>query len=206
MVAGALALSGVFAGDGVDDPTADATTDAGPTPSATPSAEPTPEDELPGVTFGTAERPLAPGESFTMLDDWTISLGATDLDTWPDIQPQLQQRWPSKMGSLEPNPGTVYVSVPAKVTYTGDPADQDRIILIVVEFLSADGTVGTINTCGNGGLAVEPFDTIDEEPFEGTACTEIDPAQAAEGMWRVFVSWKQPDGARDFVHVYYGTS
>ena len=209
VVAGALALSGVFAGDGSDDPTADASTDAGPSPSAspTPSAEPTPEEELPGVTFGTAEDPLAPGESFTMLDDWTITLGATDLDTWPDLEPYWQQKWPDKMDQFQPDPGMVFVSVPAKVTYTGDPADQDRITDIVVDYLAADGENGIINICGHQGLAVERFNVeLDKTPIEGIACTAIPAAQAPGGQWRVFISWRTPAGQETYVDVFYATA
>ena len=205
IIVGALALSGAFSKDSSDSPTAGASTGATPTPSTdpTPSSEPTPEGDVPGVTIGTAENPYGPGDSFVMLDDWTFTLGATDLDSWPDLEPQLLQKWPTKIDQLKPDPGMVYVSAPASVTYSGDPADQDRMSLIVVEYLATDGTVGTINTCGNGGIAVEPFNTINDEPFVGTACTQITPAQAAGGQWRVFISWFTPEGQETYIDVFY---
>ena len=209
VVAGAVVLSGVFSGEGVDDPTAVGTTDAASTASAspTPSAEPTPEEELPGVTFGTAENPLAPGESFTMLDDWTITLGTTDLDTWPDLEPYFQETRPDKIDVYQPDPGTVYVSAPANVTYTGDPADQARLTDIVVDYVPADGENGAVNTCGNYGSAVERFEVeLDKDLIEGIACTAIPAAQAPGGQWRVFISWFTPEGQETYVDVFYATA
>ncbi|MEP7762637.1 hypothetical protein [Sanguibacter sp. 25GB23B1] len=207
-VVGALALSGVFAGDGDDAPDPRASAGAGSTPSAstTPSAEPTPEEDVPGVTIGTDENPYGPGDSFVMLDDWTITLGATDTDTWPDLEPGLRETWPDQIEQFQPAAGMVYVSAPANVTYTGDPAGLDRIESIVVEHVAADGTVSAINTCGDFGLAVDTFHPIDldKEPVvEGVACVEVSPAQAADGRWRVFVDWIRPDGQGDYVEVFY---
>lgn len=210
VIVATLALSGAFSSDAGDagDPTPVASPETTPTPSTspTPSPEPTPDEELPGVTFGTAEDPLAPGESFTMLDDWTITLGASDLDTWPDLEPHFLETRAHKIDQYQPDPGTVYVSTPATVTYAGDPADQDRISSIVVEYLAADGTVGTINTCGRYGLAVEPFNTIYDEPFIGTACTQLPATQAPGGQWRIFISWFTPEGQETYIDVFYATA
>ena len=100
------------------------------------------------------------------------------------------------------------ISVPAKVTYTGDPADQDRGS-VVLDYLGADGESGTINTCGHGGQAVERFEEVDldNKPLvEGVACTAIPAAQAPGGQWRVVISWRTPEGQETYVDVFHATA
>ena len=201
VVAGALFASGVFTGDGSDDP------DASPTaPTATPSVTPTPE-EVPGKTIGTPTTPYAPGDSFVFLDDWTFSLGATDFDTWPDVGPALEQMWPDTIDSYRPGPGMVFVSAPMSMTYTGPPTYQGRITTITLHYMTADGTGLPAGNCGVVGMSVEAFDVsdaVDLPAVEGAACAEMTPEQAVGGQWRISLDFlNEGDGTEYLRQIFY---
>ena len=204
VVAGALFASGVFTGDGSDDP------DASPTaPAATPSVAPTPE-EVPGKTIGTPTTPYAPGDSFVFLDDWTFTLGATDFDTWPDVGPALEQQWPDTIDTYLPEPGMVFVSAPMTMTYTGPPTYQGRITSIYLAYFTADGTELRVGNCGRYGDAVEAFDlsdAVDLPAVDGAACAEMTPEQAIGGQWRItLVYLKEDSGTEVFRDILYAAA
>jgi len=204
---GILVVSGALDGDGADGPDPAATTVAGSAAGATPTPEPTPEEaEIPGVTVGTPENPYEPGDSFTILDDWTMTIGEVDTDTWPDLEPHFLETDPDDMDFYRPDPGTVYVSAPSSVVYTGEPKDQDRLKSIFVGHVAADGATIATNSCGSYGLAVDTFWPLDmpEEPrSEGVACVEIPPARVEGGQWRIAIDLIDPEGQSRYVLVYY---
>jgi hypothetical protein len=206
-VVGVLKLSGAFEGDGAEGPDPAATSVPGATPGTTASPEPTPEEtEIPGVTIGTPENPYEPGDSFVILDDWTMTIGEVDTDTWPDLEPHFLETRPHKMDQYQPEPGMVYVSAPSSVAYSGAPKNQDRLESISVYHLATDGTITSTNTCGDLGLAVEPYwpYKANEEPLiEGVPCVEIPPTQVPGGQWQIFVDWIEPDGQGNYVLVHY---
>jgi hypothetical protein len=207
---GGLAISGAFEGDGADGPDPAATSVAGSTPGTTPSPEPTPEEtEIPGVTVGTPENPYEPGDSVTILDDWTMTIGEVDTDTWPDLEPHFLETDPDDMDFYRPAPGMVYVSAPSSMVYTGEPKDQDRLKSVFVGHVAADGESIATNSCGSYGLAVEPFWPLNmpnEPRSEGVACVEIPPARVEGGQWRISFDWIEPDGQYRTVYVYYKAS
>ncbi|MBI9115880.1 hypothetical protein [Sanguibacter suaedae] len=203
--AGALVISGAL-GDGSDGSDPATTPAAGTTPGPAASSEEAEEAEVPGVTVGTPENPYGPGDTFVILDDWTMTIGETDTDSWPELEPQLQQTSPSTMDWYPPEPGMVYVSAPSSIVYNGDTDDQDRLNSITVSHLAADGTTTAINTCGRYGMAVETYwpGYVNEDPSaEGVPCVEIPPSQVAGGQWQIFIDWIGPDGRPDYVLVHY---
>ncbi|MEP7766161.1 hypothetical protein [Sanguibacter sp. 25GB23B1] len=200
VAAGALFVSGVFTGDGDD-------ADASPTtPAATPTIAPTPE-EIPGKTIGTQANPYTPGDSFKFLDDWTFSLGTTDFDTWPDVGPALEQKFPDSIDSYRPGPGMVFVSAPMSMTYTGPPTYQGRITTITLHYMTADGTALPAGNCGVVGMSVEAFDVsdaVDLPAVEGAACAEITPEQAVGGQWRISLDFlNEGDGTEYLRQIFY---
>lgn len=198
-VAFGLFVGGVF--DGREEtPTTATSPTAAPPP--TPRPAPTPE-EVPGTTIGTRENPYGPGDSFTILDDWTFTLGATDTDTWPDVAAYFEQHAADKLHLHQPAPGMVFVSAPATLTYTGSPEGRDRVDFFTVHHIAADGTESMINSCGRYGTSVEPFNTVYEDPVvEGVPCVEVTPTQAIGGQWRVAV-WFGPDEDEVVTDIFY---
>jgi len=205
-VVGALVISGAFEGNGAEGPDPAATSVPGSTSGTTTSPEPTPEEtEIPGVTIGTPENPYEPGDSFTILDDWTMTIGEVDTDTWPDLEAHFLETQPDKMDWYRPDPGMVYVSAPSSMVYTGEPKDQDRLRSVFVSHVATDGESIASNSCGSYGLAVDtfwPLDMPDEPRSEGVSCVEIPPARVEGGQWRISFDWIGPDGQYRTVYVY----
>lgn len=200
LVVGGLALAGVFSSDdGADhDQTSEASTSA--------SATPQEPEVVPGKTIGTPEKPYAPGDSFVFLEDWTFTLGATDFDTWPDVEADLQARLPTMMDSFLPEPGMVFVSAPLSMTYTGPPTYQGRITSVYAQYVTVDGTELFTGNCGRYGDAVAPFDESDAlemASVAGAVCVEMTPEQAIGGQWRIEVDYVDGDSDVLFRHIYY---
>lgn len=197
LTSGALALAGVF--DRGEDPS----TATGTDPTGTTAADP-PEQEIPGETVGTPDNPYAPGDSFSILDDWTFSVGATDTDAWPEVAP----RWEgdADIDQYQPDPGTVYVKTDASAVFAGSPAEQHRVFGLTFTFVAPDGTLVT-EKCGRYGTVFETLrnsaDAVTTE--SGAVCVQALPEQAEGGQWQVSLFYYDEDQREQYIKVYYAT-
>jgi len=165
-----------------------------------------PEEVVPGVTIGTPENPYTGGESFTVMEDWTFTVGASDTDAWPDIAAEWDDR--PDVDQYQPHPGTVFVMAPASMTYTGPPSDQGRVKGFFVSYVAPDGALIHPH-CGRYGTTFDQFDnsTASDEPSEDASfCAQVLPEQVAGGLWQVSMFTYDDDLTERRVEVYYAVS
>lgn len=126
---------------------------------------------------GTRDNPYTAGDSID-LGDWTITLGATNLDATAEVE---------AANSFNEIPeGQTAIMVEVEATYTGD--DSSTVWIDVgIEYVGADGnTYDSTNAyCGpvDGGL-LQVNEQYTDATVTGTVCVTI-PDGAEGGTWKV---------------------
>ncbi|MEP7763372.1 hypothetical protein [Sanguibacter sp. 25GB23B1] len=158
------------------------------------------------MTVGTPENPYTGGESFTVLEDWTFTVGTSDTDAWPDVAAQWDGQ--PDVDQYQPDPGMVFVMAPASMTYTGPPTYQGRVKGFFVTFVTPDGTL-VYPKCGRYGTTFDSFDNSavsDESSEDATFCAPVLPEQVEGGQWQVTMYTYDEDLTERLVEVYYAVS
>lgn len=114
-------------------------------------------------------------------DDWTVSLGNTDLDAWPEIQKE------SRFADAPPA-GEVYVSALASVTYNGE-GNEDPAYNLRYAFVGSKGNVfdQLDHDCGFGGPSgfIDVGELFSGASGSGTLCARVPQDQVDDGVWRI---------------------
>ncbi len=130
---------------------------------------------------GSLRSPYAVDETFRLVS-WRISLGATDLDAWPEIEPE-------NMFNEPPGPGWSYVMVPVTLENVGSTELMPWLDLSI-EYLGGDGVVYGASS-GDQWCGVVPdqlSDVNDVYPggrVTGNQCAAVPTEAVAGGHWRV---------------------
>ena len=152
------------------------------TPSPTPSASPTPE-------LGSRENPAPLGSSSKFAADsmWTLTMGATDADAWPEIVAANEFNAP-------PPEGSTYVAAPVHLAVADVEEAADGVLPAMsfeVEYVTASGRSYGSFTCpvafpppGVGLFELGSMYGGTEADF--LACAAVPGADVPGGIWKAF--------------------
>lgn len=130
---------------------------------------------------GTRSNPVPAGITGYFGDDWSVTVGKTDVDAWPEIKAETSY-------AEAPTDGVAYVAAEVTASYTGsENADPGRDLSFA--FVGAKGNVfdSLDYDCGFGG----PDGFYDmEELYAGatgtaTLCISVPIDQIDGGAWRI---------------------
>lgn len=167
--------------------TVTATVTAEPEASTEPAGGDAPEVE-PEVAavddMGTRSEPLAAGSTVT-VGDWSVTVGATNLDASAEIAAENSFNDP-------PSDGHAFVMVPVDLTYLGEGSDTPWVSLSFT-LVGGDGNVYD-ERCGVTPSSVRDIsEMFNGASASGNVCAEVAESALEGAAWRITESFSFDD-------------